>query len=206
MEILKENGISNTIVHGSIARGDVDKYSDIDISILKSIPSYMIEYALNPSDSNNVIAEKRISMATPNHAIKGHIVTLDQVEVVFPLSHLKDRETEFYKFSGFLALNDLEKKEELFRVKGVNKRLLFINPTSEGYWEESILGREHEVARELGVDISIVEERVRVLSRRDKIGRSGQFFSFQINKSQHFESVVKDLSSKNPIVRRRLRS
>ena len=205
MRALHSQGPRRVIAHGSIARGDVDKHSDIDISILDPTPSYVTEYAFETSHHKIRIIEKKITMATPNHAIKGHILLENGTEVVFPLCSLRQRETEFYKFSGFLMLNEIQAKDGLIRVCGVNKRLLMIKPTSTGYWEESILGKEHETARKLRVSVEVVRERVRVLSQRDKVGRTGQFISLNIPPDSHFETMLKQLQDRNPAVRRRLR-
>ncbi|MEM4702317.1 MAG: nucleotidyltransferase domain-containing protein, partial [Archaeoglobaceae archaeon] len=63
MRKLAENNI-NSILYGSVARGDVNAKSDIDIFIPQLIPSFRIELALE--DFN--ILEKRIVQATPNYA------------------------------------------------------------------------------------------------------------------------------------------
>jgi predicted nucleotidyltransferase len=203
---IQTQGNFSAIVHGSIARGDVDKHSDVDISILDPISTFSIEYAIDSSPQKIGVIGKRISMATPNHAIKGHLILDNGSELTIPLCSLKQREIDFYKFSGFLTLNELEDEKQLVRVSGVNKRLLFIEPTEKGHWEGSILGKEHEIARKLQVPIDVVKERVRVLSQRDHVGRTGQFISRKVPTDSHFESVLKRLQDRNPAVRRRLKS
>ncbi|MFW9913988.1 MAG: nucleotidyltransferase domain-containing protein [Candidatus Thorarchaeota archaeon] len=206
---IQTQGNFRAIVHGSIARGDVDKHSDVDISILDPISTFSIEYALDSSLQKIGIIGKRISMATPNHAVKGHLILDNGAELTIPLCSLKQREIDFYKFSGFLTLNELEDEKQLIRVCGVNKRLLFIEPTEKGHWETSILGKENEaarVARKLQIDIDVVKERVRVLSRRDQRGRTGQFISRKVPADSHFESILKELQDRNPAVRRRLKN
>ncbi|MFX0115234.1 MAG: nucleotidyltransferase domain-containing protein [Candidatus Hodarchaeota archaeon] len=205
LRALQTQGTYRLIVHGSVARGDVDKNSDVDIAVLDPVSTFSLEYALDVFVKEVRIIEKRITMATPNHAIKGHLVLDNDAEISIPLCSLKQREIEFYRFSGFLTLNDLERIDQLVRVPGVDKRLLLIEPTKDGYWQGSILGKEHEVARKLQVSIEVVKERVRVLSQRDHVGRTGQFISRSIPVDSHFETILKELQDRNPAVRRRLK-
>ncbi|MEM3105226.1 MAG: DNA polymerase subunit beta, partial [Candidatus Bathyarchaeia archaeon] len=66
-------------------------------------------------------------------------------------------------------------------------------------------GFESEVARELGISVAVVEERVRVLKRRDEHGRTGLFVKRLLTEGENFESVLEEIVSKNPPARRRLK-
>jgi predicted nucleotidyltransferase len=113
----------------------------------------------------------------------------------------KRREWEFYRFGGVIDLEELMKDR---RVAGVDKRLLLIEPTLEGHKESSVIGRERQVAKLLGVSLDLVEERIRVLGRRDRIGRTGVYLNRQLSPEENFEEVLKQISEKDPIIRRRL--
>lgn len=206
MKLLRLQGTYRTIIHGSVARGDVDKHSDVDISILDPVSTFVVECALESPVLDLQILEKRISMATPNHAIKGHVILSNGAEITIPLCPLKQREVDFYKFSGYLTIMELEDEDQLIRVSGINKRLLVIEPVAGGYWEDSIVGKEHEMARKLRINVDVIKERVRVLSQRDDIGRTGQFISQRIPVDFQFETILKELQDRNPAVRRRLRN
>ncbi len=186
------------IVYGSVARGDVSEKSDIDIFIPQNVPSYKVELALECYE----IIEKRIVQATPNHAIKGEIVLEENTTVSFPLVKMKERELDFYKFGGCLNYNELLKDK---RVAGVDKRLVLIIPKERGH-EEIPLTDVHpsEVARFLGISIDVVYERIRVLTRRREIGRTGIFLCEFIPINESFELALKRIISRNPAIRRRL--
>ncbi|RLG82597.1 MAG: DNA polymerase subunit beta [Thermoprotei archaeon] len=198
LEILYKHGIK-AIVHGSIARGDVWKGSDIDVFIPFYVPSYKIEYILELH--GYTIKNKYIVVATPSSTPKAYII-LDDLEkrtVSFPLAKLQPRELEFYAFGGQLDLEGLKKD---LRVPGVDKRLVLIEPTKHGHKESPVIGREEEVARILGISIDTVKERVRVLSRRDEIGRTGVFVKYELDPSESFETALSNIAKKNPWIRR----
>jgi predicted nucleotidyltransferase len=71
--------------------------------------------------------------------------------------------------------------------------------------ESPIIGRESEVARLLGVSSDIVRERIRVLTRRDTIGRTGVFLRLVVPEGASFEEVIKSEAESNPALRRTLR-
>jgi hypothetical protein len=71
--------------------------------------------------------------------------------------------------------------------------------------ESPIIGRESEVARLLGVSSDIVRERIRVLTRRDTIGRTGVFLKLVVPERASFEEVLKSEAESNPALRRTLR-
>lgn len=202
MRALSTMGLES-ILHGSLARGDVHPRSDIDVFIVNPTPSYKVELALERAGER--IHFKRIVQATPSHHPKVYyfLDPEEKVVVSHPISRLGKREVEFYYFGGAL---DRARLESGARVPGVDKRLMLIKPTRRGHLEESVLGREAEVARLLGISIDTVEERVRVLSRRDRVGRTGVFINLELAPEESVEEAVKRLASRNPAFRRNLES
>ncbi len=203
MEILEKLWMRNiqAYVHGSIARGDVWEGSDIDIIIPYTIPSYIIEYLLEEKGYN--VYARYIVVATPSSTPKAYMV-LDEEErktISFPLYSLKPREYEFYRFGGMLDLNGLRNNE---RVPGVDKRLILIEPTKYGHRESPVIGYENLVATKLGISIDTVLERVRVLSRRDEIGRTGVFIKYELSPSESFEEAIDKILRQNPLLRKNL--
>jgi len=186
-----------SIVHGSVARGDVTPTSDVDVVIPYVVPSYRVELALDE------LAEKPlkrfITQATPAHAVKAHIYLDDLTVVTFPLTPFTRHEREFYKFGGELTLQELKAGE---RVCGVDKRLKLIEPTARGHCEEPIIGRELYVADKLGVSVDIVQERIKVLTRRDEVGRTGVYLKYELKPDEEFEEVLIRLASRDPAIRR----
>ena len=91
------------------------------------------------------------------------------------------------------------------RVPGVDKRLMLIEPASEGHVESAVVGQEEAVANLLGVSLNTVLDRVHALLRRDKVGRTGVFIERELSPDETFELVLKKLADQNPAVRRRLK-
>jgi predicted nucleotidyltransferase len=120
----------------------------------------------------------------------------------FPLVPLETNEEEFYRFAGSLELTELSKG---VRVPGVDKRLMLIEPTEEGHIESSIVGFEGSVAKNLGVNLRIVQERVRTLKRRNKVGRTGVYLKRELSSDEGFSDVFRELALKRPALRRRMR-
>lgn len=198
IEMLKEIGV-NAIVHGSIARGDVNENSDIDIVILNVIPPFKLELLLESRKAT--VYSRRIIQATPTMIPKVYYY-LDPTELItisYPLAKPSRREIEFYRFGGILDLNRLIKDE---RTVGVNKKLMLIEPTNYGHIEYSIIGYEAEAARKLNVSLSIVKERVLILTRRNKIGRTGVFISYEIPPNEQIEEAIEKLARGNKIFRK----
>jgi len=200
MDILHSSRIFS-VVHGSIARGDVSEKSDIDIFIPDVVSSFLVETTLERASVH--ISRRVLIQATPTYSIKAYIEIDEGRSISFPLSKLRKTEREFYKFGGEATLEML--KQEI-RVPGVDKRLMLIEPTAGGHVESSIIGRENEVAKLLGVSVETVLDRVHALRRRDKIGRTGLFIEKVLSPEETFESALKELAEKNPAVRRRLRT
>ncbi|WP_461866253.1 nucleotidyltransferase domain-containing protein [Thermococcus sp.] len=197
LEIMERLSQFDPQLYGSVARGDVRRDSDIDIVIPYQVPSYLIELALE-----GLVNERRIVMATPWHLIKGHIEIDEETTVTFPLINPTERELEFYKWGGMIDIEGVRNKQ---RVPGVNKKLILIVPTEKGHIEREVVGRESEVAKLLGVDIGIVEERVKILTRRDSIGRTGIYLNEEVPEWMGFEEVLKIIADRDPNVRRKVR-
>ena len=187
-----------TLVHGSIARGDVNKKSDIDIFIPELQSSFQVETAL---EKNSIpISSRTVVQATPTYTMKAHIEIGESISVSFPLMRMRMVEREFYRFGGEASLNQLRANT---RVAGVDKRLMLIEPTEKGHVESSVIGREEQTARILGVSAETVLDRVRALLRRDEVGRTGVFIKRELADNETFEMALKSLADENPAVRRR---
>ncbi len=181
-------------IYGSIARGDINQDSDIDIIIPHKVPSYKLETKLD-------YQKRRIVQATPGSLIKGHIIIEPGIEVVFPLVDSKGNEMDFYKFGGQLTHQGLE-NDHMKRVPGVDKRLVLIEPKEEGHLEKSILGEEGRVAKKLGISIEMVKERIRVLRRRQEVGRTGVYLSRELAPEESFEDLLRSLAKNDSNIRR----
>jgi predicted nucleotidyltransferase len=200
MEILERSNLE-TLVHGSIARGDVTEKSDLDVFVTSQTSSFAVETALEKS--NMPISKRVIVQATPIYAMKAYIETNEKTSVSFPLTRMRKVEREFYRFGGEATLNDLRKN---YRSPGVDKRLMLIEPTNNGHSECTILGHEQETAKFLSISVETVFDRVRALKRRDEVGRTGVFVKKELSEDETFELALKRLADQNPAVRRRLTS
>ena len=198
MGALSRRGME-ALAHGSLARGDVDEGSDIDLFLPHPVPSYLVETSLLEAGFR---PEKReLVMATPWQLPKAHLYLDEKTVVTFPLLRPRPLELEFYRFGGALGEEGLRREE---RVPGVDKRLMLIEPTPTGHVEESIRGREGEVARRLGVSPEIVRERVQVLTRRREEGHTGLFLRRELSPEESFEKVFSSLVRSHPVLRLRL--
>jgi predicted nucleotidyltransferase len=189
-----------TLVHGSIARGDVNKDSDIDVFIAEPQSSFLVETALERAELP--INARFLTQATPNYAMKAYIEVDAGSSVSFPLMRMRRVEREFYRFGGEV---NLQKLKTGTRVAGVDKRLMLIEPTKKGHVESSIIGREEAVAKHLGVSGETVLDRVHALLKRDEVGRTGVFVKREVSLDETFEMVLKRLADENPAVRRRMK-
>ena len=189
---LESAGI-RSYAYGSLARGDVHNSSDIDIIAPYPVSSYKLEIVLGKSQRRELV------QATPSMVLKGHIVLETDVIVTFPLFKLMPREEEFYRWGGLVSKKEIENE---IRVNGVDKRLLLIEPTETGHKESGVMGYEHEVAKKVGVSIAIAQERVRVLTRRDNVGRTGVYLTRVLADDESFEEVAKMLKDTDPALRR----
>jgi predicted nucleotidyltransferase len=114
------------IAHGSIARGDVNKKSDIDIFMPYQSSSFLVETALEKASIS--INKRLIVQATPTYAMKAYMEIGENTSVSFPLMKMRKVEREFYRFGGEVTLENLR---ENMRVFGVDKRLMLIEPTKK---------------------------------------------------------------------------
>jgi uncharacterized protein len=191
------------LVYGSVARGDVDDKSDIDVLIPSPANTQLVEASLE--NSGFTITSREIAQATPSHSPKAHLY-LDPEQatsVTIPLTPLRSLEAEFYAFGGIVTLQQIRQG---IRSPGCNKRLLLIDPVPDGHFESPVIGRESEVARLLGVSVLIVNERARVLTRRDNVGRTGIYLRIPVRDGQSFEEVYRARLYSDPAVRRTLRN
>ena len=200
MNVLISNGL-RPYAYGSIARGDVHKRSDIDIVILEPIQVFIVEQAIEIEFGS--LYAREIVQATPKNTPKALIYIDYETTITIPLIPLKKTEYEFYKFGGMIDYYSIRELKK--RVKGVDKRLVLIIPTDKGHRELSIIGREEWVAKILGISIDTVKERVKVLTKRDEVGRTGVFIKKSLGPEESFDIVFKKLIDSNPALRRLLR-
>ncbi|UCE13812.1 MAG: nucleotidyltransferase domain-containing protein [Candidatus Heimdallarchaeota archaeon] len=194
--VLEQTGI-NAFVHGSVARGDITSASDVDIHIPVRIPSYQLDII-----EDFKFADRRILMGTPNSTIHGVMSTHDNITISFPLSSPNEREHEFYRFSGFLYARDIQQNN---RIPGVTKQLLLIEPKGDGYWISSISTNKQRAIKVLSLSQRIIDERIRVLERRDNIGRTGVLLDYSLSPDENFELCLKQIADRNVLVRRMLK-
>ncbi len=198
LEMFVKEGL-NPYVYGSIARGDVHNDSDIDIVLIQSITPYQIEIILDKNGFNNYFRE--IIMATPVDTLKLYIYLNELESITIPLSKFDKKSREFYDFGGKIKLNQIKNS---IRVPGIDKRLVLIQPIAGGHEEYSIIGNEHLAAKQLNVGIDLINERKKVLLKREKFGRTGVFLKRSIELRETTESVLKKLANKSSIVRKKL--
>jgi predicted nucleotidyltransferase len=198
MEVFASNNIEAWL-HGSVARGDVKKTSDVDIVLPRKVPGYLIEHLLERAGFKPYA--RYLVAATPTSTIKAYIM-LDEEErisVNFPLTDFKPIELEFYKFGGYITYNELLEDK---RVPGVNKNLVLIIPTPMGHKELPVIGYESYVAEFLGVSIEVVLERVEVLTRRDEVGRTGIYAKLALAPDEGIEEGLRRLLRERPLLRK----
>lgn len=194
---LNENNLPS-LVHGSIARGDVTSASDIDIFIPAVVKSFQVEFALSGFE----ILERKLVIATPLSLIKAHIILEDNAMLTFPVIEPQRRELEFYRFGGAISLAELKQNR---RVAGADKRLMLIEPNSDGHVETPISELSPGVtAKIIGVSQDTVEERLRVLQRRADVGRTGIYLERTLSSEENFESALDEIVAKDPAIRRRV--
>lgn len=197
MKILTDQTIES-LLYGSLTRGDVTETSDIDLFIPYQISSFKIESAL--VQGNLKIYGKKIVQATPKHLVKAHIMLSEDIVITYPLTSIREREFDFIQFGGSLNHTNLAQNK---RVPGVDKRLMLIEPTDEGHIESPIVGFESVVAKKIKVSVGLVRERVRILTTRDKVGRTGVYLDHELSPDDNIEEAFKQLMDRDPILRRR---
>jgi uncharacterized protein len=189
------------VVHGSIARGDVHKESDVDVFISEIQNSFQIETALEKAKIKP--NQRLIIQATPTYAMKAYIEIDQKVSVSFPLMEMRRVEREFYRFGGEVNLNQLKAD---VRVAGIDKRLMLIEPTEKGHVESSVVGKEESASKTLGISAETVLNRVHTLLKRDEVGRTGVFLKRELADDETFELALKKMADDNPAVRRRMKN
>jgi predicted nucleotidyltransferase len=199
MEALEDFHLCS-LTHGSIARGDVNQGSDVDVFIPEMQSSFIVETALEKAKIP--INSRLIVQATPNYAMKAHVEIDEITTVSFPLMEMRRVEREFYRFGGEVNLNQLKTN---VRVAGVDKRLMLIEPTENGHIETCVVGKEEFTAKTLGIAAETVLDRIHALMKRDKVGRTGVFVKRELLQDETFELALKKLADLNPAVRRRMK-
>jgi hypothetical protein len=66
----------------------------------------------------------------------------------------------------------------------------------------SILGIENAVESMLGISVETVMERVRVLMRRDAVGRTGVYLNMVLEREDAFGTALMSMAHRDPVVRR----
>jgi len=200
MYALKCAGL-DCFIYGSVARGDVTATSDMDIVIPHVMQSFIVELALD----NIGITGRKLVQATPGSLIKAHIYLPDNTMVTFPLVQPVMRDVDFYAFGGKLGPDKLEDIDHN-RVPGVNKQLMVIEPNLKGHIETPVSDISHgALAKKLGTGQDIINERIRVLSRRARVGITGVYLERMLAPDEGFEVVLDSIAAEDSLVRRIVR-
>jgi predicted nucleotidyltransferase len=194
---LRECGIEG-YTYGSVARGDVNVDSDIDIAVVSDVSLSILIPCL---EKRWKIYRGEIIVATPVKTPTAYLY-LDPQDLLAITKYLgtpSKTEREFFIFSGAVGLGEILRGA---RSPGVDKRLKLIIPTEWGHIEKPVIGYEAEIARLLGISIDTVIERVKVLTRRDELGRTGVYFKEEFGEETHVEEVIRSICKKPGPIRR----
>ena len=192
------------LIYGSIARGDISSHSDIDILVKDQIPSYRLEYVF---ETNNLkYSRKYLVQSTPNDIIKVVYEFDPVIHIILLLTKLTSSGFDFYHFGGALSYEELSNEQDNhgWRKPGVNKELILIEPTKDGHIASPLVDRQLEAPKILGVSNQIVQQRIRVLHRRKKIGRTGVFLHQDLGRDENPETVLHELAKTNRLLRKHL--
>lgn len=195
-------GSMETIVYGSIARGDVKPTSDVDVFIPYPVSSPLLQVYLEENDFK--VYRKVLVQATPSYVPKAYMY-LDEEEltsVSFPLAKMRREELEFYRLAGQLDYNMLRENN---RVPGINKELKLIIPVEEGHVEIPLKSNVELAAKVIGLNPQAIRNRIRVLERRIEHGRTGVYREVDVSREESFEEVLRFLEARDPALRRRLK-
>ncbi|AAK40446.1 Conserved hypothetical protein [Saccharolobus solfataricus P2] len=179
-------------VYGSVARGDVNEKSDVDIIVFN--PNQIVLDTLN-------VNHKYLIQATPNSVPKAYL-SLDEEETIvisFPLGRLRRNEIEFYSFGGLVDLKGLSKNE---RVPGVNKKLMLIIPTENGHMEIPLEGNEDYASKLLKISLETIMERKRLLARRMERGHTGVFLRYDLGGNESIYDAFNKMYKSNKFFKR----
>ncbi|ABL78053.1 nucleotidyltransferase domain-containing protein [Thermofilum pendens] len=186
-------------VVGSVARGDVTRKSDVDLFLERCVaPSYVTGLL---EECGFLVEKYEVIWASPQTAVKLVIHVEDNVKVTLPVTDLSPAEKEFPRFAGSVTSEDVDAGR---RVAGVNKFLRFIEPTEDGHVEWSILGREEEVARRLGISLGTVLEREAMRMKRWARGKSGFLVHECLDPRLSPEDLLRRLATRNQLLRKKL--
>jgi len=160
------------------------------------VQPYKVVFCLEKHDY--AIRKQYVVQATPASTPKAYIeLDPEGREVIsFPLKETNPTEWEFYKFGGLVTLEELKMN---VRKPGVNKNLILVIPTEEGHLEAPVINYEGYVASVLGVSINVVNERVRLLSKRDQVGRTGTYLKYVLKIGESFEEALSRLAKERKL-------
>ena len=198
MKVLLDNHIP-ACVYGSIARGDVNEDSDVDVFVDNVINPDILESIIEREIGR--IEVRTVVQATPSHVVKGYIYLDPLTTVSFPLIEMTVQEEEFYRVAGRIGLEDLLNGK---RVAGMNKSLKVIVPVKDGHMEFPAESNPDLAASIIGVSPSALRERVNVLRRRFEHGRTGVYREIELSKDESFGYVLEKLIRENPLLKKRL--
>lgn len=187
------------IIYGSIARGDVDADSDIDVFIEQVVNPALIETIVEKSLGGWI--NRTVVQATPGYVVKGYIFIDELVSISFPLVEMLPNEAEFYSIAGKLNYNDVLSEK---RSRGMNKSMIVIIPVEDGHMEFPARQDPDLAAKLIGVDPKALRERLHVLEKRKEHGKTGRFIEVKLGEDETFSQVLKAIINENPVLRRRV--
>ena len=184
----------------------------VDRDIAANPPVYMHENDYHAYSGKELalddvgITSRKLVQATPGALVKAHVHLPQKAMVTFPLIQPTERELDFYAFGGMIGFEGLEDVINN-RVPGVDKRLMLIEPTAEGHAETPLSDLSPGLAaKKIGVGQEIVDERIRVLQRRAKVGTTGVYLDRPLAQDEGFEAVLEQITALDSLVRRRVKN